>query len=146
MYRNIQSLFCAPGANAVLQVNSSKSHKLIEKEIWFVATRVSSWVKIGDPCSSDGKEFPCNAGDPGSIPGSGRSSRERNGNPLQYSCLENPMDRRPRWATVHGVAKSQTQLSNWHFHLYFMCFQRGIIIGYLYGYHEDYTGTLECLT
>ena len=48
---------------------------------------------------------------PGSVPGSGRSPREGNGNPLQYSCLENPMDRGAWWATVHRVAKSQTQLS-----------------------------------
>ena len=56
----------------------------------------------------------CNAGDPGSIPGSGRSP-EGNGNPLQYSCLENPMDRGAWWATVHGVSKSRTQLSDFTF-------------------------------
>ena len=53
-----------------------------------------------------------NARYPGSIPGSGRSPGEGNGNPLHYSCLENPMDRGAWQATVHGVAKSQTQLSN----------------------------------
>ena len=47
---------------------------------------------MGFPGSSAGKESTCNAGDPGSIPGSGRSAQEGNGNPLQYSCLENPMD------------------------------------------------------
>ena len=47
---------------------------------------------IGLPHSSNGKEFACNAGDEGSIPGLGRSAGEGNGNPLQYSCLENPMD------------------------------------------------------
>ena len=52
------------------------------------------------------------AGDLGSIPGSGRSPGEGNGNPLQYSCLGNPMDRGAWGATVHGVAKSRTQLSN----------------------------------
>ena len=52
------------------------------------------------------------AGDPGSIPGSGRSSGEGNGTPLQYSCLENPMDGGAWQATVRGVAKSRTQLSN----------------------------------
>ena len=59
-----------------------------------------------------GKESACNAGDLGLIPGSGRSSGEGNGNPLQYSCLENPMDRGARRATVCGVAKSRTQLSD----------------------------------
>ena len=62
---------------------------------------------------SNGKESACNAGDPSSIPWSGRSPGGRNGNPLQYSCLENPMDRGAWWATVHGVAKSQTWLSDW---------------------------------
>ena len=52
----------------------------------------------------------CSAGDPGSIPGSGRSPGEGNGNPFQYSCLENSVDGRAWWATIHGVAKSQTQL------------------------------------
>ena len=55
--------------------------------------------------SSDGKESLCNSGDPGSIPGSGRFPGEGNGNPLQYSCLENPMDRGAWWATVHGGRK-----------------------------------------
>ena len=52
-----------------------------------------------------GKESPCNAGDEGSIPGSGRSPGEGNGNPLQYACLGNPMDREAWKATVHGVSK-----------------------------------------
>ena len=52
-----------------------------------------------------------NAGDLGSIPGLGRSPEEGNGNPLQYSCLENPMDGGAWWATVHGVAKGRTRLS-----------------------------------
>ena len=56
------------------------------------------------------KESTCNAGDPGSIPGSGRSPGKGNGNPLQDSCLENPMDRGAWWATVHGVSKSRTRL------------------------------------
>ena len=57
-------------------------------------------------CGSDGKVSACNAGDLGSIPGSGRSPGEGNGNPLQYPCLENSMDGGAWWATVHGVAKS----------------------------------------
>ena len=57
------------------------------------------------------KNLPANAGDMGPIPGSGRSPGEENGNPLQYSCLENPMDRGGWRATVHGVAESQTLLT-----------------------------------
>ena len=67
---------------------------------------------LGFPGGSDGKESACNVGDPGSIPGSGRSSGEGNGNPLHYSYLENPMDRGAWQAAVHGVSKSQTQLSS----------------------------------
>ena len=63
----------------------------------------------GFPGSSVGKESACSSGDLGSISGSGRSPGEGNGNPLQYSCLENPMDRGAWWATVHGVAKNRTQ-------------------------------------
>ena len=66
----------------------------------------------GFPGSSAGKESACNAGDLGSIPGLGRSPGEGNGNPLQYSCLENAMDRGAWQAAVHGVAKSQTRLSD----------------------------------
>jgi len=58
-------------------------------------------------CSSVDKESACSAGDPGSIPGSGRSPGEGNGNPLQYPYLENLMDRGAWWAAVHGVAKSR---------------------------------------
>ena len=64
---------------------------------------------------SEVKASACNVGDLGSIPGSGRSPGEGNGNPLQYSCLENPMDGGAWWATVHGVAKSRTQLSDFTF-------------------------------
>ena len=70
---------------------------------------------MGFPGGSDCKESACNAGDPGSIPGSGRSPGEGNGNPLQYSCLGNPTDREAWQAIIHGVAKSWTQLSNFHF-------------------------------
>ena len=73
---------------------------------------------MGFPGGSDGKESACNAGDLGLIPGSGKSPREGNGNPLQYSCLGNPMDRGAWWAAVHGVTKSQTRLSNYHFQFF----------------------------
>ena len=68
------------------------------------------------PDSSDGKESACNAEDLSFIPGLGRSPEEGNGYPLQYSCLENSMDRGPQSAIVHGVSKSQTQLSHTHTH------------------------------
>ena len=68
--------------------------------------------KIGLPCSSNGKESACDAGDQGLIPGLGSSSGEENGNPFQYSCLENSVDREAWWAEVHRVAKSWTRLSN----------------------------------
>ena len=64
---------------------------------------------LGFPGGSDGKESTCNARDPGLIPGSRRSPVEGNGNPLQYSCLENPMDRGAWQAIVHGVTKSGTR-------------------------------------
>ena len=60
------------------------------------------------PGGSEGKASACNAGDPSSIPGSGRSPGGGNGNPLQHSCLKNPMNRGAWRAIVHGVAKSQT--------------------------------------
>ena len=65
-----------------------------------------------DPSSSDGKESPCNAGDLALILGSGRSPGGENGNPHQYSCLENSMGRGAWRATVHGVTKSWTQLTD----------------------------------
>ena len=64
------------------------------------------------PSDSHSKESAHNAGDPGSIPGLGRSPGEGNGNPLQYSCLGNPMDRGIWQATFHGVAKVRQRLSN----------------------------------
>ena len=65
-------------------------------------------IKIGLPCSSNSKEFARDAGDQGLIPGLERFSGEGNTSPLQYSCLENSMDREAWWPTVHGVSKSQT--------------------------------------
>ena len=74
------------------------------------------WMKFiqgqGFPGGSDGNESACNAGDPGLIPGLGRSPGEGNGYPPLYSCLENSMDRGAQWATDHGVGKSWTRLSN----------------------------------
>ena len=74
---------------------------MTEEVVW-----LSGISERGSPGGSDGKESACNAGDPGLIPGFRRSPGEGNGNPLQYSCLGNPMDREAWWTSVHG------QLSN----------------------------------
>ena len=70
---------------------------------------------VSFPDGSNSKEFACHAGDPGSVPGLGKFPEKGHGNPLQYSCLENPMDRGAWRAIVHGVTQSQTQLSDQHF-------------------------------
>ena len=67
---------------------------------------------MGFPGRSAGKESACNEGYLGLIPGLGRSPGGGHGNPLQYSCLENPMDKGAWWATVHGVTKSRKRLSD----------------------------------
>ena len=69
---------------------------------------MKDWITqdMGFPAGSVAKDLPANAGDVGSIPESGKSPGEGNGNPLQYPCLESPTDRGAWWATVHGVAKS----------------------------------------
>ena len=85
---------------------SSVSRVLFPKQL------CSTTESLGFPDDSDGKETACSAGDPGSIPGSGRSPGEGNGNPLLYSCLENPLERGAWLATVQVVAKSQIRLSN----------------------------------
>ena len=63
---------------------------------------------MDSPCGSVGKEFSCNVGDPGSVPGWGGAPGEGNVNPLQYFCLDHPKDKGTLWATVHGVSKSWT--------------------------------------
>ena len=84
---------------------TSRKHSVYAIVLFFLAFR--------GQFSSAGKESACSAGDPGSIPGSGRSPGEGNGYPLQYCCLENSMDRGAWRATVHGVTRSQTWLSDW---------------------------------
>ena len=85
-----------------------------------------------------GKESACNAGatgDTGSIPGSGRSPGERHSNPLHCSCLENALYRGAWWATVHGVAKSQTQLKQFGMHAWNTCFPESRLLDMI-GYHN----------
>ena len=78
-------------------------------------THTHTHTHQGFPGGSEVKASARNAGDLGSIPGSGRSPGEENGNPLQHSCLENPMDGGAWWAIVHGVAKSWARLSDFTF-------------------------------
>ena len=73
------------------------------------AMKLCSYTRRGFPGRSGGEESACNAG---SIPGLGRSPGEENGSPLQYSCLENPMDRGAWWVTVHGATMSPSQLND----------------------------------
>ena len=75
----------------------------------YTSMHIHTWTSL---VAQTVKRLAYNAGDLGSIPGSGRSSGEGNGTPLQYSCLENPMERGAWWATVHGIAKSRTRLSD----------------------------------
>ena len=85
------------------------------------------------------KKLPANEGDTSLIPGSGRFPRRGNGNPLQHSCLGNPMNRGAWQAIVHGVAKSQTRLSYWGY-MYTLChFIQGIWgLWYLWGFWRQY--------
>ena len=83
-----------------------------KKKIMDQYSFINILIDSGFPSGSDNKESACNVGDSGSIPRLRRSPGERKGNPFQYSCPVNPMDRGAAWATVHRVTKSQTQLSD----------------------------------
>ena len=96
----------------MLNINTQQEyHKVCAKQSSNLLSVTFCFVLLS-PDSSVSKESVCSAGDLGSIPGSGRSSREGNGKPLQYPCLENPMDREAWWGLVHGVTKSRARLSN----------------------------------
>ena len=95
-------------------------------------------MDVGFPQSSI-KNLPANAGDTGDadlIPGLGISPGEGNGTPLQYSCLENSMDRGAWWAVVYGVTKSRTQLSKFHFHFHL------VLRGYYFTRYLEILATL----
>ena len=113
------------GAIAFSNLISLGTKKMQDKIIFLyvyldLSNRRSSMIKLrylGFPSGSDGKESACNSGDPGSIPGSGRSPREGKGTPLQYSCLETPIGRGAWWATVHGGhIESDTTGVTYHAH------------------------------
>ena len=91
-------------------------HDSVKAAMDFISTTLTETDKMLEPLlahsGSDSEASAHNAGDLGSIPGLERSPGEGNGNPLQYSCLENSMDGEAWWATVHGVAKSWTRLSD----------------------------------
>ena len=128
MSANLENLAVATGPEKV-SFHSNPKECSDYRIIVLVAESLRRWIKapvssgvwvripslsilLGLPCSSNGKEPACDAGDQGSVPGLGSSSGEGNGNPLQYSCLENPIDREAWRATLHGVAKSRTWQSN----------------------------------
>ena len=94
------------------KININSNYILVH--IYIIRIQNNVMFKLGFPGGSDGKESACNAGRPGFDPGSGRSLGEGNGYPLQYSCLEIPMDRGAWRVTVYGVAKGWTQLSQFH--------------------------------
>ena len=111
------------GIMALMDVSLSELREMVmDREAWHAVihgvaksrTRLSDWTELNwtDPSSSGGKESACNAGDSSSIPRLGISPGEGNGNPLQYFCLENSMDRGTWPAIVHGIVKSRTWLSD----------------------------------
>ena len=103
----------SPTPSKVNQTTAAESFDRVERILCtFSRSFLSFFIRTLGCCGgSDVKESACNVGDSGSTSGSG-GSQEGNGNPLQYSCLEDPVDRGARWATVHGVAKSWTWLSD----------------------------------
>ena len=103
---------CSSAGNIIcLQCRKPWLNSWVRKITWR-RDRLPTPIFLGFPGGSDSKESSCNTGDLGSIPGFGRSPGGGNGNPLQYSCLENSVDRGALQAPVCGVANSQTQLSH----------------------------------
>ena len=103
-------VLCPPGLMHVYDVDIC--HDSVKAAVDFISTTLTETDKELEELlarsGSDSEVSAHNVGDPGSIPGLERSPGKGNGNPLQYSCLENPIDGGAWWATVHGVAKSRT--------------------------------------
>ena len=105
-------LYLSMWRNSLVKLSGSR-------DCFVVRFLITATIYLGFSGGSEVKA--CNAGDLGSIPGLGRSPGEGNGTPLQYPCLENPMDGGAWWATaVHGVSKSRTRLSDFTFTIYFL--------------------------
>ena len=104
-------------------------HNLLVMSLWLLLTRLFCFLCFLSDLVDE--ESSCNRGDWGLIPGSGRSPGEGNGNPLQYSCLENCMDRGAWWATLHGITKSWT----WPYN-FFVLFSYRKNFDYLLMYHS----------
>ena len=117
---SILSLACSAWVNHQPSLNNQLKRNLETVIMVFTLVYEFSFCLLfifaNFPGGSDGKASVYNAGDPGSSPGLGRSPGKGNGNPLQYYCLENPVDRRAWQAPVYGVAKSQTRLSDFIFY------------------------------
>ena len=114
----LHGIFLTQGSNSLCLLHWQEDSLLIHHLGSPFAFSNEFTYLFGDfPGGSDSKASAYNVGDPGSIPGLGRSPGEGNGNPLQSSCLENPTDVGTWQATVHGVTKSQTQLSNFTLHI-----------------------------
>ena len=110
---NIQSFqWYHLGLTGLISLKSKRHSRVFSRTTFWKHQFFTMQPSLGFPGGSDGKESSCHAGNLGLIPGLRRSPGEGNGNPLQYFCLENSMDRGTWLATVHGVAKSQTRLSN----------------------------------
>ena len=105
------------GCGLRMHHSENPTHIDLYDEVWDLVLTIFRWAFVhrSFPGGSEVKASACNAGELGSFPGSGRSPGEGNGNSLQYSCLENPMDRGAWWATVHGIAESDTT-ERLHFH------------------------------
>ena len=111
-------------------VNSHPLHNSLPLGVGWAQWLFSNKKNIAKvvPGGSDSKESTCGVGDLGSIPGLGRSPGEEDGYPFQYSCLRNSMDRGAWWATVHGVTKSRTWLSDWLTNHFWDCITKRLLL------------------